>query len=155
MPMDVNKRIHEILESLSLEVAIQHHAPVYTMTEAESVSTHPPEEGLKCLALLGSDGRSVVACIRGSERADLARVAATVGIQRVALCPVERLEELFGVSRGGMSPFGYAPNVVLVVDASVFRERWLYFNAGTPSETARISGVDFERVMDGVGALRM
>lgn len=146
MSTPVQQRVDAILSLLGIEVERYSHRPVFTSLGAAEMLNHPPEMGTKTLLLRAKSGKLYVATTSTIDRLPFDVLASKAGEKR--LRTENRLETLseLGVMAGGLSPFGFSPQICILVSESLYRQPFIYFNPGTNVSTYRVTGEDFRRI---------
>lgn len=80
--------------------------PVRSVEQAADAAGAAPDDFIKSLCLM-ADGRLVVCIVRGTDRADLDRVAEVVGATEVRMARPDEVLERTGYPVGGVPPFGF------------------------------------------------
>jgi len=144
--MDLYNHILFLLSESEIAFETLQHDPALTIEQVSSVLNYPLEQSTKTLALEGTS-RMVVATVAAHERFNFKAIATVVGVKRLSMCKEQTLTENFGVERGGVAPFGFPPQIVLVVSASLFTAPHVYFSPGRRDLTLKLASDDFKRVM--------
>jgi prolyl-tRNA editing enzyme YbaK/EbsC (Cys-tRNA(Pro) deacylase) len=83
-------------------------------------------------------GRSAVALVPGDRRADTAKIAAALGVDRVRAASPERVRELTGFEPGAVAPFGLDRVDDVFVDPRLLLRDHVWVGAGSPTHIARL-----------------
>ena len=102
-------------------------------------------------------GRWVVALIPGDRRADAAKIARAVGVEKAKIASPEQVEKATGFVAGAVAPFPLPRVERVLVDRSLLSHKRVWIGAGSPSHMAEVSSADLVRlsraqVMDAVEA---
>jgi Cys-tRNA(Pro) deacylase len=102
-------------------------------------------------------GRWVVALIPGDRRADAAKIARAVGVEKAKIASLEQVEKATGFVAGAVAPFPLPRVERVLVDRSLLSHKRVWIGAGSPSHMAEVSSADLVRlsraqVMDAVEA---
>ncbi|MEY4046200.1 MAG: hypothetical protein RIR19_669 [Chloroflexota bacterium] len=123
-----------------------------TATAAEAAAALGVEVGqiVKSLifATVEEPPRGVLCLLSGADRADLAALAAVVGVSSVRRASADEARAFTGFVIGGIPPFGHATHLVAVADAGLRAWEQLWAACGThldvfpisPAELLRASG---------------
>ena len=108
--------------------------PCHSVAEAARAVNASPEELVKNICLLDSDGQLITAIVKGEDRVSISRIARTLQKEGLRLAtPAEALEKT-GYPIGGTPSFGY--QATFLIDLKVM-EREIVFTGGG-SETSLI-----------------
>lgn len=112
--------------------------PDSTHTAAEAAATVGAELGqiVKSLVFVSPTERGlepVVALVSGSNRVDIARLAAVTGLTGLRRANAQEASEATGFTIGGIPPFGHARTLRVVMDADLGRFPVVWAAAGTPN----------------------
>jgi Cys-tRNA(Pro) deacylase len=95
-----------------------------------------------------ADGDPVIALVSGSNRVDLARLAAATGTEHVRKADGDEARAATGYAIGGVPPFGHATAVRVVVDADLLTHDTVWAAAGLPDAVFPIAPAELARVSD-------
>lgn len=93
-----------------------------------------------------ADGDPVIALVSGSNRVDLARLAAATGTKHVRKADGDEARAATGYAIGGVPPFGHATAVRVVVDQDLVEHDVVWAAAGLPDAVFPIVPADLVRV---------
>jgi Ala-tRNA(Pro) deacylase len=142
------KKVMEILNGQKYPYEMTNHRPMLTSKQASEISGHDPALGTKSLALCGGSGKIIVATTAGNERLDFKAIKRLSGESRVELCPEEQIIGRLGTHIGGIAPFGYTDDIVLMVSKAILEAKQVYFNPGRNDVTICISNKVFRKIME-------
>jgi prolyl-tRNA editing enzyme YbaK/EbsC (Cys-tRNA(Pro) deacylase) len=124
------------------------HCPVYTSEEARNLLGHELKEGTKSLVLKNKKNDLIIVTVSEDERINFKKIQQIVEEKKLQMAkPIELLEK-FGISIGGVAPFGYNKQAKLIVSRTLFEQHHIYINPGKNDETIRLSGIDFKTMID-------
>jgi len=112
------------------------------------VRERPEDAILKTLVFEASDGACVAAVASGPTRVDRRKLAAVVGVPRLALASPETVLRVTGYPAGGVAPVGHATAVRVVVDAAVLALAETWAGGGDETLLLRIAPADIIRLTD-------
>lgn len=112
--------------------------PDSTHTAAEAAATVGAELGqiVKSLVFVSPTERGlepVVALVSGSNRVDIARLAAVTGLMGLRRATADEASEATGFTIGGIPPFGHVRPLRVVMDPDLGRFPIVWAAAGTPN----------------------
>jgi Cys-tRNA(Pro) deacylase len=142
-------RVVAAAREAGLELEIQRF-PAGTRTAADAARAVGCEVGqiVKSLVFV-ADGGPVVALVSGANRADLGRLAAAVGAERVRRADGDEARGATGYAIGGVPPFGHARPLDVVVDIALMTHPKVWAAAGLPDAVFAIAPDDLVRVSHG------
>jgi Ala-tRNA(Pro) deacylase len=135
------------LEESGIDFDILEHARTERATDEAAVLGMEPEEVAKTLVLVAPNG-NVRAVLAASERIDLHKVAATLGVggKKVHLASEENLANDYpGFELGAVPPFGAREDPVLVDERLAGRDS-VVVEAGSHDRSVRLKAADLVRL---------
>lgn len=121
------------------------HAPVYTSAEAAQVRGSTLHSGAKAL-IMRTDDRFLMAVIPADLALDNAALRAFVGSRHLRFATKEELLDLTGLTPGSVPPFGSLFGIPTICDERLAENAEINFNAGSHTESVRLTYVDYLRV---------
>lgn len=146
MNTELFDQIIEFLKNKHMDYDLAFHNPVYTSEQASKVSGHIDEEGTKSLAL-SSEKQLIVVTVSGNEHINFKGIKKFLGVKKLRMCQEETLKTNLNTEIGGLAPFGYGSDVILLVSNRLFTQIKVYFNAGRNDATIAVSGETFKNIM--------
>ncbi len=140
------KKIIEYLNSKKIDYSLTEHEPVYTSDQAAHISQHPPEEGAKSLALNAGERIGVVT-VSGAERINFKGIQNALKTKKINMCNEEVIKKKLNTEIGGLAPFGYDKDVIIIVSKKLLTQKKVHINPGRNDATLMISGNDFNKIM--------
>lgn len=135
-------RVRKYLISHGVGYDVQHHAPAFTAQEV-AAAEHIPGRAFAKPVIVNADGRLVMIVLTADRLLDLEKVKTTLGSEDVRLAREDEFAPLFDdCERGAEPPFGNLYGLPTLVDIDLTTEE-LTFNAGTHTETMKISTIEF------------
>lgn len=147
---DIYRTLQAYLERSAVRYELIDHEPVDTTAEACDVVGHRPHESTKSLVLT-TETVMVVATVPATEEVDFARVRETTETRGLEMCPPAELESRYGLSPGGVPPFGYDGDTEIAVSTALFENDDVYFSPGRRDRSVRVSGDDFRKMVSDWG----
>lgn len=135
------------LDEAGIDFDVLEHAHTERATDEAAALRIAPEEVAKTLVLVASSG-NVRAVLAASERLDLHKVAATLGIggKKVRLASEEDLAHDYpGFELGAVPPFGGREDQVLVDERLAGRDS-VVVEAGSHDRSVRLKAADLVRL---------
>jgi Ala-tRNA(Pro) deacylase len=143
-PHDTYQTICTLLDELRVEHHLFHHRPVLSFADAHAVRREVGYAGSesKSLVIRTADGFAVAT----TTEEDLKRVRAHLGGGKVRLATPSELRDHFGAEPGCAYPFGFAPDIPILVDPAIFEPEWLLFSPAVPTATVQVRTRDLRRL---------
>ncbi len=124
----------------------------HSVAEAARAAGVTPQDFVKNVCLIDSQGSIVVAIVRGDDRVDTSRVAKVLGVKKMKIASPEEMLEKTGYPCGGTPSFGYPAR--FLIDERVLEIEWVYSGGGSeysltkirPSDLVRANGGEVVRV---------
>ena len=129
-------------------VAFEHlkHSEAFTAQEVAAESHVPGREMVKAV-LVKTDKGFALAVLPSIHRVDFARLAKALGASSAALAGEGDLAKIFpDVEVGAEPPFGNLYNVETVVEEILARQSDIVFQAGTHTDTVKMSWADYAKL---------
>lgn len=152
MITDEERKVMEVLEKLGIVYDRHEHPPVYTVEEAEMHWTKIKGAHCKNLFLRNKKGnRHYLVILFSSKQADLNKLTAKLGEDRLSFGSPERLKRILGLEPGAVSPFGLindaTKEVRVVVDEDLKEAGGVNFHPNVNTATVGLSYADLERFL--------
>jgi Cys-tRNA(Pro) deacylase len=96
-----------------------------------------------------ADEQPLLALVSGSNRVDMARLAAAAGAAEARRATGDEARAAGGYAIGGVPPFGHAQQLTILVDHDLVGHEILWAAAGLPDAVFAISPDDLVRASDG------
>lgn len=144
------------LDALGIRYERHEHPPVFTVEEALVHWAGIEAAHCKNLFLRNKKGtRHYLVIAEHRKSVDLARLAGTVGDDRLSFGSPERLARYLGLTPGAVSPFGLINDreheVLVVVDGDLRQSERIAFHPNVNTATLVVSFADFERFLAACG----
>lgn len=150
--IDVEREVHEVLESLGIDFVRHEHPPVATVEQAEKHWAGLKGAHCKNLFLRNNKGnRHYLVIAPVTQGIDLKRLNAQLEEDRLSFASPERLKRVLGLEPGSVSPFGLIHDagreVRVVLDRSLIDSAFLGFHPNVNTATLEISLADLEKFL--------
>lgn len=143
--MSVLERIHTCLHHHQIEFEATSHPPVYTSEEAARVRGVSPSSGAKALVVkAGDEFRMFV--LPGDRKLDRRKIRQNLGYKNVRFATPEEVERITDLRIGSIPPFGSLFGLRTVCDPALGENETINFNAGTHTDSIRMTYRDYVRV---------
>jgi len=144
----ISSKLRNYLEDSGVAYTRHSHATVYTSQETAQSTHIPGREMVKSVILKTDEGALVLAALSSNETADLDILRKEIGCRVLRLAKEHEFSDAFPTCEvGGMPPFGNIFNLTTYCDEDISKNREIEFNAGTHTDTIRMSFQDFERLV--------
>jgi len=97
------------------------------------------------MVLRAEDKFMVYITLQG-KRLNMDAIKETLDIKKIKLATAEELKEHFGAEPGCAYPFGFAQEVSIYVDPTIYEQEWLLFSPVLPTRTVQARGQDLKKV---------
>lgn len=136
----------ETLEAAGVPYVVHTHEPIRGEADLHLTRLNW-ETSVKTLAFELPDGRTALVAVRGPARVQYGAIAKALGVSRSNLQKAgeDRILAL-GMEPGGVSPICSDPEVIVVIDATVFGMGVVYCGGGTCTSTIEIDADAIARV---------
>jgi Ala-tRNA(Pro) deacylase len=147
--MTVAASVVRVLTDHGTEYELVTHAKSFSSIESANAA-HVPEDHVAKGILLKDARGYVLAVIPASEWVDLRRLKAELG-RDLAMTPEREIDGLFSdCTPGAVPPLGEAYGLEMVLDDALTSLSSIYFEGGDHQHLVRLSGDQFNALMQGV-----
>jgi Ala-tRNA(Pro) deacylase len=136
-----------LLDSEGVEYSVTHHEPVTTSQAAAAVRGVELNTGAKAMVVKGKDGFAL-AVLAADRKVDWKLLAPLVG-KSPRFATAEELQDLTGLSKGAVPPFGRLFGLRTIYDESLLDVEKVNFNAGSHTDSVSMRREDMIRVGGG------
>jgi Ala-tRNA(Pro) deacylase len=141
--MTRNEQLEVYLREQGVPFKKQQHTIAFTAQDV-AASEHLPSDMIAKVVMVYADGDMAMLVLPASHRTDLTKVAAALGAQDVRLASEHEFAEIFrDCDVGAMPPFGNLYGIPVYVDQTLTEDESIVFQAGTHTETIRMSYADY------------
>jgi Ala-tRNA(Pro) deacylase len=145
--MPILAKLREFLDSNKVSYEVATHRQAFTAQEV-AAAEHISGKELAKVVILRSGTQFAMAVLPAPYRIDLERAATVLGKPDVVLATEEEFKGLFPQCEpGAMPPFGNLYNIPVYADQTLTRDQHIVFNAGTHTQTVRMTYDDFARLV--------
>ncbi len=109
----------------------------HSVSDAAAAAGCSSDELVKNICMIDSEGKIIVAVVKGEDRASTSRVAKALNIDKPRTAEPEEILIYTGFPCGGTPSFGY--NAVFLVDPKVMEKETVYTGGGSEKSLIRIS----------------
>src|SRR5947199_519464 len=121
--------------------------PCNSVEEAARAVNASPQELVKKICLLDSDGRLITAIVKGEDRVSVSRIAKTLQREGLRLATPEEILEKTGYPCGGTPSFGY--QALFLIDPKVMERELVFTGGGSETSLAKTRTEELVRPIQG------
>lgn len=121
--------------------------PCHSVAEAALAVNASPEELVKNICLLDSDGQLITAIVKGEDRVSVSRIARGLQREGLRMATPEEILERTGYPCGGTPSFGY--QATFLVDPKVMEREIVYTGGGSETSLIKIGTEELVRANQG------
>ena len=119
-------------------------------TAAEAASSLGCEVGAIIKSLLFKTEKKYTLClISGDKKASLNKIKKVLNIKDASMASAKEVKDITGFTIGGVSPVGHINSLVILIDNSLQRFKFLFAAAGHPYCVFKIKYTDFQKITKG------
>jgi len=145
--MPILQELKKHLDEQKVRYETLTHAPAFTAQEV-AAAQHVPGRELAKVVIAKAGERFVMAVLPAPRKLDLAKLGAALPAKTARLATEEEFARLFPQCQpGAMPPFGNLFGLPVYVDTSLARDEKIVFQAGTHTDTVRMTYADFVRLV--------
>ena len=145
--MMCKERLMSYLYYFEVPFELQHHRAAFTAQDVAN-SEHISNKEMAKVVIVMVDGTMSMLVLPTSHRVDIPRLRDLLGAQEVRLATEEELSKVFpDCEVGAMPPFGRMYDLPVYVAPELAEDETIVFQAGTHTDTMRVSYADFARLV--------
>lgn len=119
----------------------------HSVAEAAEAANASPDDLVKNLCMIGSDGELIVAIVHGRDRASTSRVGKALATDRPRMATPEEILERTGFPCGGTPSFGF--EATFLIDPRVEEMQSIITGGGSEYSLTRVDTQEMLRANDG------
>lgn len=119
----------------------------HSVEEAAKAVNASAEDFVKNICMIGSDGRLIVAIVKGEDRVSTGLVEKVLKIDRPRMAKPEEILERTGYICGGTPSFGYP--ATFLIDERVMEKDFVYTGGGSETSLLKISTKELQKANRG------
>jgi len=144
--MSVSTRLKELLDAGNADYQTHTHATAYTARQTASAAHVPTIEMAKTV-IVKADGLLRMAVLPADCMLNLHHLQWVTRSENIRLATESEFEDAFpGCELGAMPPFGGLYGLPVFCDSRLGYNEFIEFNAGTHTDTIRMTFADFKRL---------
>lgn len=145
--MNCKEKLEAYLHANHVIYHIQHHPTSFTAQEV-AWRDQIPGKLLAKVVLVIADEKPVMLVLAAPDRVYMPEVARVLGAAEVRLAREEEIAVFFpDCQLGAMPPFGNLYNIPVYVDKELSEDYFIFFQAGTHTETISLAYDDYARLV--------
>src|SRR5215469_2296635 len=142
------QRLRAYLEQQHIQAEhLSFDQPCHSVAEAARAVNASPEELVKNICLLDSDGQLITAIVKGEDRVSVSRIAKTLQRNGLRLATPEEILEKTGYPCGGTPSFGY--QAMFLIDPRVMEREVVFAGGGSETSLIKINTGELLRANQG------
>jgi Ala-tRNA(Pro) deacylase len=139
--------LQSYLDEMGVRYSVSRHPAVFTAQALAEVEHVPGRQVIKPV-VVKADGRFVLCALPASYRIDLAKMRDLLNADEISLAEESKLAELFpDCEVGAEPPIGRIYGLTTFVDASVFGDEHVMFQAGNHENAITMRMCDYRRIV--------
>ena len=145
--MAISNRLKELLQTSKVRYTAMKHPVVYTAQEIAAAQHVPGRQLAKCVLVI-ADKKPVLAVLPAIHLIALSKLKGVLKAKKLSIGREADIRQYFpDVEVGAMSPFGNLYGVPVIVDEVLAEAGDIVFNAGSHTDTIKMSYADFRRLV--------
>ncbi len=145
------ERVVALLDQLGVTYRAWDHRRVLSYADAALARQEAGFDGVESKAVVCETDRGLVGYLTtAGRRMDQRAVKRLTGARSVRLAAPDALMGRLGAVPGSAYPFGFDPDIPIVVDPALYDVDRLLFSPALPTVTVQISGGDLRRILAAV-----
>jgi Ala-tRNA(Pro) deacylase len=146
--MTCKERLEAYLHEQHVPFTAEHHRAAYTAQDV-AASEHILGRLVAKVVVVFADSKMVMLVLPASHRIDLTRVGTAIGVRNVYFASEGEMAAAFpDCEVGAMPPFGNLYHLPVYVDRSLTGDETIVVQAGTHTDTIRLTYADFARLVE-------
>ena len=119
----------------------------HSVAEAALTVGAEPQDFVKSICMVNGEGRTIIAIVKGEDRASTSRVAKALGIPKPRVASREEILGLTGFPVGGTPGLGF--EAVFLVDPRVLEKDMVYLGGGSDRSLVRMATLELVKANGG------
>ena len=122
--------------------------PCHSVEAAARAANATPEDLVKNICLVDSDGRLIIAIVKGEDRVSTKRIGKAPGVNSPRIATPDEILAKSGYPVGGVPSFGYEG--LFIIDPKVMEKELVYTGGGSTYSLIKISTKELQRANNGL-----
>ncbi|MCC7573114.1 MAG: hypothetical protein KO464_06965 [Candidatus Methanofastidiosum sp.] len=119
----------------------------HSVEEAIQTAKVSPNDFIKSICMIDTNGTLIVAIVKGENRASTSRVSKSLTIERPRIATPEEMLDRTGYPCGGTPPFGY--DATFLIDPKVMEKEVVYGGGGSECALVKVKTLELRRLNNG------
>ncbi|MFH2106005.1 MAG: YbaK/EbsC family protein [Candidatus Micrarchaeota archaeon] len=119
----------------------------HSVEEAAIAVNARAEDFVKNICMIDSNGKLIMAIVKGEDRASTSKVAEVLKIERPRTATPKEILEMTGYPCGGTPSFGY--NATFLIDQRVMEREIVYSGGGSENSLVKIATKELQKANGG------
>jgi len=119
----------------------------HSVDDAAKAVNAKPEDFVKNICMVDSEGNLIVAIVKGEDRASTSRVGNALSIERPRIAKPDEILEKTGYPCGGTPSFSYQAK--FLIDSRVMEKNVVYSGGGSENSLVKISTKELQKTNEG------
>ena len=150
--MKTNEHYEDTLKTYMRENAVagEHlvfHQSTRSVAEAAEAAGVTPQDFVKNICMIDSDGSLIVGIVKGEDRVSTSRVARLLDVPEVRIARPDEILERTGYPCGGTPSYGYEAR--FLIDERVLQKEVVYTGGGSVNSLVKIKSSELVKVNRG------
>ena len=146
---EYEERLKEIIQKNNIQAEhLSFEQSCHSVEEAANAANVAPEDFVKNICMMDSNGNFIVAIVKGEDRASTSRVANALRIERPRIASPDEILEKTGFPCGGTPSFGYEAK--FLIDPKVMDKEVIYSGGGSQNSLVKISTKELQKANNGI-----
>ena len=143
------KRLQAYLQEQQIQAEhLSFDQPCHSVAEAARAVNASPQELVKNICLLDSDGQLITAIVKGEDRVSVSRIAKMLQREGLRLATPAEILETTGYPCGGTPSFGYP--ALFLIDPRVMERELVFTGGGSETSLVKIRTAELVRANQGI-----
>jgi Cys-tRNA(Pro) deacylase len=125
-----------------------HSQPVFTSEDAARERGVRVSQIVKTMLVIHPDHGVAAVLLPGDRRLDLRKVAAALGVKKVALLERDRVRATTGYEPGAVSPISMQSVRTFLLDPAILDEEYVDISSGRPDEGVELRSADLAALIN-------
>jgi len=144
---DLHQKLINYLDENVVKYQHLEHIEVKTSKEAAQARGTRLEQGAKAL-LMFADSNPILIVMSASQKLDNSAFKSQFSVKDLRMATPAEVQEISGVSIGGVPPFGNLFGIKVFVDKGLLKNEEIAFNAGTRTRSIIMKSTDFVKLVN-------
>ncbi len=144
--MTIFQKIVALLDEHHVQYQIINHPPTYTSEESAHYRGEPLKIGAKAMVLKVDSG-FIMAVLPADRKIDSKKLKEILNSTSLRFATPQELLTSTGLVPGAVPPFGSLFEMKMIVDAALFEEECMAFNAGSLEKSIKMKTTDYQIIV--------